>query len=195
VLLAVTGCGTSGRELREAEPGATAPPRSTSTTVTAVVTPPSSETLPPAVFALSSPDFDPAGPLPMAVTCDGDESAPRLEWASPPTDATELALVVVDLDDDRYVHWLVTGIPPGPGGLDGTVLPDGSTERANSSGESDWVAPCPEEGRPHTYDFTLHALTDPVALDDLDDLDADEAVEVVEAASTARTGLTASSER
>lgn len=186
--VALAACGTTGRELRPAEPGATAPPRSTSTTTT-FLEPSTTASVEPATFTASSPEISPAGELPVDVTCAGTERSPAVSWSAPPPEAAAIALVVTDLDDGGYVHWVVSGLDPAAGAIPTGSLPEGAVEGPSTADEARWIAPCPDEGVVHTYELTLHALAEPVDVSASGS--ADEAVAALEAASLARSAITA----
>lgn len=144
------------------------------------------------VFSLSSPAFAPGAALPARHTCDGEGVSPALTWASMPP-AAELALVVRDRDVP-FVHWVVTGIDPSVRGFGEGGVPEAAVEALNSTGEPGWTPPCPPAGGPpHTYDFVLHALPEPLALQA--GMPADEAAGLVEGASSARAVLSATVSR
>ena len=155
--LLLVSCGTSGRTLRDPEPGATAPPRKTSST-----------TAPPvasAPLSLTSPNWTPGAEIPVQHTCDGDDVSPPLTIGAAPDGTVELVLVVRDPDAGGYLHWAVAGIPPGAPAFPAGALPPGAVQLPGASGEAAWVGPCPPAGTTHTYEFTLHALAEPSGLD------------------------------
>jgi phosphatidylethanolamine-binding protein (PEBP) family uncharacterized protein len=89
-----------------------------------------------------------------------------LTWSAP-SSAAELALVVDDTDapGGLFVHWIVTGIAPGPGSTaDGQTPPNGHTV-PNSTGNDGYFAPCPPVGSgTHHYRFTMYQLSTPPQL-------------------------------
>jgi len=126
-----------------------------------------SERLPEAAhsIALSSPAFAAGGTIPKRYTCSGEGVSPPLRWADLPGRAAELALVVEDVDADRFVHWIVLGIPAGSDGAPAGAPPAGAVETKNSFGDTGWGAPCPPEGDdPHRYVFALYAVDGPLGL-------------------------------
>ena len=117
---------------------------------------------------LSSSAFSHNGPIPLAHSCDGADSAPPLEWSGVPKNARTLALIVDDPDAPdpaapkrTYVHWVLYDIPPSatglPGGPTGGELPKGTREGKNDWGMTGYGGPCPPIGR-HRYFFKLYAL-------------------------------------
>lgn len=162
VLLAmlVVGCGADDREMR--------PPSESQTTTTTEAAPAVAAGSPSdgmttdtqLVLQLSSTAFAPDAVIPDQHTCRGRDVSPPLEWANLPAGASELAVAMVDLDAEGYVHWLVTGIPPTTGGLPEGELPQGAVPGPNSTGGTGWTGPCPPSGT-HRYEFRLLALSGP----------------------------------
>lgn len=184
----LAGCGSSGRELRDPVPGATAPPRKaapagTIPTTTAGVLD---------VFGLATPAWPPGGRIPTRFTCDGDEVSPPLALFSPPVGTTELALVVTDLDND-FVHWVVVGIAPATTAFGEGELPAGAREAANSAGTTGWVGPCPPSGEDHVYELALYALAAPPAIPE--GADAESAVAAISAEPIETATITGSYDR
>jgi Raf kinase inhibitor-like YbhB/YbcL family protein len=140
------------------------------------------------VFSLSSPAFSRGAVIPDRLTCDGEGLSPPLAWASTPP-AAELALVVRDRDAP-FVHWVVTGIDPSVRGFGEDGVPEAAVEALNSAGRPGWSPPCPPAGdAPHTYDFVLHALPEPLALEA--GMPGEEVARMVEGASSDRAVLSA----
>jgi len=170
LLLVLTACGTSGREMREPERDVTSPTRSVPTTVaplslpslplgTGVPTGGTESTFPPpapGAFAVWSPEFAAGGTVPAPATCAGP--APALQWQSVPEGTAELALVVAEQGDGGDVYWMVTGIEPAGAGIAAGEVPVGAVQLANSLGEADWAAPCPPPGEAIELNVSLLAL-------------------------------------
>jgi hypothetical protein len=144
LLVAATACGTSGRVLQPPTPGATAPPRSTTSTLAASTTSSVS-------FSVFSSAFEPQTRIPTEFTCDGAGSSPPVSFAGVPKGTKQLVLLVLDTDNDDEVHWLVTGMPATTLGITKGAKPSGGTEVVP------WKAPCPTSGS-HSYEFELLAL-------------------------------------
>ena len=121
---------------------------------------PSRDTAPDTI-KLSSPAFADGAAIPKDNSCDGAGKPPALSWTGVPGDARELVLVVEDPDapGGTYVHWTAFGIPG-----DATSVPADVAGGENSAGKEGWTPPCPPEGKPHHYVFTLYALGDPSGL-------------------------------
>jgi len=161
VVVAVTGlvgCGTSGRTLRDPIPGATAPPRKTSSTTSSAVV-----QAVPQGLSIASSAWTAGGEIPLGYTCDGQNVSPPLSITGAPEGTVELVLLVTDEDAPGFRHWVVAGIPPGATFVEGQI-PAGAVEAPNSSRSTAWSGPCPPAGETHHYDFTVYALSVPSGL-------------------------------
>ncbi|MGD1171511.1 YbhB/YbcL family Raf kinase inhibitor-like protein [Mycobacterium seoulense] len=110
-----------------------------------------------APLTISSPAFADGAPIPVQYTCKGANIAPPLTWSAP----LGAALVVDDPDavNGLYVHWIVTGIAPGPGSTADGQTPAGATTLPNTAGQPAYQGPCPPAGTgTHHYRFTLYQL-------------------------------------
>jgi Raf kinase inhibitor-like YbhB/YbcL family protein len=106
---------------------------------------------------ISSPAFAEGAPIPAQYTCTGANLAPPLSWSTP----SDAALVVDDPNavHGTFVHWIVVGIPPGPGSTADGQTPAGATSLPNSGGQAGYTGPCPPPGTGvHHYRFTLYTL-------------------------------------
>ncbi|OBG35156.1 YbhB/YbcL family Raf kinase inhibitor-like protein [Mycobacterium sp. E3198] len=106
---------------------------------------------------ISSPAFADGAPIPVQYTCKGADVAPPLTWSAP----LGAALVVDDPDavGGLYIHWIVVGIPQGPGSTADGQTPAGGTSLPNSGGRASYSGPCPPAGTGvHHYRFTLYQL-------------------------------------
>jgi len=162
--LSSAACGTSGRELRDPVPGATAPPRRTSTTSSGNVqiTPEdSSVVLQPSGFTLGSPSWPADGPIPLEFGCGGDDIAPPLTISGVPDGTAELLLVASDVDVRSRSRWIVAGIPITTTSIGQGVLPPGAVAVVNSTGSTSWAGPCPTPGSSTTFQLRLYALRTP----------------------------------
>ncbi len=119
-------------------------------------------------FTISSPAFEPGGPIPARYTCDGADLSPALSWSGVPAGTRSLALVVYDPDAPdpqaprmTWIHWVLYDLPPESGGLPEAVAPDalpaGTREGLNDWRRTGYGGPCPPIGR-HRYFFKLYAL-------------------------------------
>jgi len=119
-------------------------------------------------LTLRSSAFAEGEAIPAKYTCDGQDTAPPLEWSGVPEQTGSLALIVDDPDAPdpaapkmRFVHWVLYDIPPDtrglPEGAGGDRLPAGAREGSNDFKKRGYGGPCPPIGR-HRYFFTLYAL-------------------------------------
>lgn len=159
-------CGTSGRELRDVPVGQTAPPRTEQAGASASSAGASTTASGPAALVLTAADFAGGEGMPASLSCDGEGTSPALSWTGLPADTAELALTVTDVDDDGAVHWAVTAIPPTAVGAPRGSAPDDAIVHTNADGDPAYLPVCPPEGEAHTYELSLYALTEPLALDD-----------------------------
>ncbi|BBZ44014.1 UPF0098 protein [Mycobacterium parmense] len=135
---------------------------------------------------ISSPAFAEGAPIPAQYTCTGGNLAPPLAWSTP----SEAALVVDDPNAVRgtYIHWIVVGIPPGPGSTGDGQTPAGATSLPNSAGQAGYTGPCPPPGTGmHHYRFTLYAM--PATLQLAPGLAGAQAVQAIAQASTGQAQL------
>jgi Raf kinase inhibitor-like YbhB/YbcL family protein len=153
MLVVLTGCGAGDRERSPSPQGPTA------TSANPTTPAPGADPV-----TITSPAFADGEAIPVRYTCQADNIPPPLAWSAP-SSAAELALVVDDTDapGGLFIHWIVTGIAPGPGSTaDGQTPANGHT-LPNSTGNDGYFAPCPPAGSgTHHYRFTLYQL--PAAL-------------------------------
>jgi hypothetical protein len=184
VLIVASACGErSGKVLDEP----VFPPPATTIVATTLPTEPAITA--PAIIqplALVAPWVDGAA-LPDRHTCADAGVSPALTWTNVPSGTVELALSVVDLDADQYVHWLVYGLLPVESGLAEGQLPPSALEWPNSSGQSAWSPPCPPAGEQHRYVFTVYALNQ--QLEAADDASATEVLSILNATTIAQSSV------
>jgi len=139
----------------------------------------SAPAIPPSGFALTSPDFSAGGNLADSVVlngldCHGPNISPALQWSSVPAGTKGFALVLDDYEargGDGFVHWAAYNIPASSTGLvsnAGAVEGDmgsGGRQAYNDFLKRSYGGPCPPEGPPHKYRFTVYALDLP-SIDD-----------------------------
>jgi Raf kinase inhibitor-like YbhB/YbcL family protein len=128
-------------------------------------------------FKLESADIKPNGSIAEEQVfngfgCAGKNVSPALKWSGAPRDTKSFALLVHDPDAPTggagWWHWVVINIPAdatelkkAAGKADGTGLPSGAAQVNTDFGGPGWGGPCPPPGKPHRYNFTLHALKVP----------------------------------
>lgn len=131
---------------------------------------------PSTVFTLTSPDFREGEVLKPEFSyngfgCTGKNLAPILNWDHAPSETKYFALTVYDPDaptGSGWWHWLVVNIPKEATGLDAAKLPEGAVTTQNDYGATSYGGPCPPVGdKSHRYIFTLYALKDKVAVNDV----------------------------
>lgn len=125
------------------------------------------ETPSPGPFTLTSPAFDPNGPIPAEYTCRGADRSPALDWSGVPAGSQALVLFVDDPDGRDWVHWSVLDLDPSSPGLSTGIAPaaDPPQQGTNDFGKVGYGGPCPPSGT-HHYHFTLYALPAPLGLQD-----------------------------
>eukprot|EP00300_Choanocystis_sp_HF-7_P021804 c20905_g1_i1.p1 GENE.c20905_g1_i1~~c20905_g1_i1.p1 ORF type:complete len:468 (+),score=88.78 c20905_g1_i1:37-1440(+) len=120
-----------------------------------------------AQMILQSPDFFNFEVIPAKYGCDpfvldDYRPSPPLRWLRTPPKAQSYCLVMDDMDNDGYVHWVVKDIPKGvteiAADASETNMPLGSRELLNSGGYSSYSGPCPTDLRTHRYRFRLFAM-------------------------------------
>lgn len=168
--LALTGCNDDGRTLEPTS--ATMPPTEVPTTE------PSDAVV---GLRVTSPDVVDGAALEPAFTCDGAGTAPLLVFSGAPPAAAELAVAVVDLDAEGYVHLVVSGLPSTTAQLDVAQLPAEAAVARSSADVIGWEPPCPPPGdAAHRYEIRLYATVEPVGL--APGLPGREAIDVLESA-------------
>jgi len=119
-----------------------------------------------ASMKLRSASFAHEHEIPSKHTCEGEDTAPALEWDGAPHGTKSFALIVDDPDapDPRapkmtWVHWVLYGIPSQVHALPegARSLPAGTREGLNDWKRTGYRGPCPPVGR-HRYFLKLCAL-------------------------------------
>jgi Raf kinase inhibitor-like YbhB/YbcL family protein len=130
-------------------------------------------------FELSSPAFREGDRLPDstmldALDCHGPNRSPALEWRNAPVGTKSFVLILDDFEargGDGFIHWVVYNIPatvtnlPEDAGAAEPDLAGGGRHAYNDFLKRRYGGPCPPEGPPHKYRFTLYAVDMP-AIDD-----------------------------
>jgi len=164
----LVGCGTSGRDLRDPAPGATAPPRKAATTTSKtgnqVFADSDNAVIRPTGFTLSAGDWLPDGMIPIQYGCAGIDVAPSLTISGVPGGTAELMLIATDATRPGEYRWIVAGLAPTTAAINPAALPQGSIEVSNSTGSTAWAGPCPAPGSTMNYQLRLYALSAPSGL-------------------------------
>jgi Raf kinase inhibitor-like YbhB/YbcL family protein len=123
----------------------------------------SSQAQAPGTITVRSAAFAPGGTIPRLYTCDGRDISPPLKWSAIPGDATQLMLVMKDLDapGGDFIHWQMSELSPRSSGLGAGEAPAVGIAGTNSFGTTGYRGPCPPRGdKPHHYVITVTALGD-----------------------------------
>jgi Raf kinase inhibitor-like YbhB/YbcL family protein len=133
----------------------------------------------PTRFTLRSTTFAEGGRMPdntvlNGLDCHGENVSPALAWDQPPAGTQSFVLVLDDYEargGDGFVHWALYNIPatttslPANAGAAGVDVPAGGRHAYNDFLQRSYGGPCPPEGPPHKYRFTVLA-TDLPSIDD-----------------------------
>ena len=117
--------------------------------------------------------------------CAGGNKSPHLKWSGAPAGTKSFTITAFDPDaptGSGFWHWVVVNIPPSitelpvdAGNLMAGKLPAGAMMTRTDLGNTGYIGPCPPEGHPHRYLFTVFA----VGADRLDGVTADSSAAVV----------------
>jgi Raf kinase inhibitor-like YbhB/YbcL family protein len=114
-----------------------------------------------ASLTISSPDFEPLGPINARFSGAGGNETPRLDISGAPEGTVELAVICNDPDaplPHGFTHWTVYGIPADVTTLD--LSAPGVKVGPNGMGQHAWSGPWPPEGHGiHHYYFWVYALS------------------------------------
>ncbi|MGW3498758.1 hypothetical protein [Streptomyces sp. NPDC001020] len=106
--------------------------------------------------------FDASGAFLPLMTCDSPHDySPGLTFANVPVGTAELALSMVDQENQK-IHWLQVGLPATASGTRPHTLTPGARELRNDFGEATYDGPCPPAGRTHEYQLALYAFRNPL---------------------------------
>lgn len=114
---------------------------------------------------LTSPNFEPGGPIPAMFTCEGLGVSPEFDWTDAPRETKSFALIIHDPDaptPNGFTHWVVYNIPshvhhmgadqPRTAKIAGLGI-----QGKNDAGKIGYMGPCPPSGT-HRYFVRLFAL-------------------------------------
>lgn len=176
--MAVAACNDDGRTLAPARPDQTASVSTSSTTtlpapelpadLPAGATDGPDSTLvtgAPGPLEMSS-EFVEAGIIDTRFTCDGDNTAPGVNWLPGPAGTAEIAISLVDEDNPDFVHWVIAGLDPLSTALAAGQTPEFAITSLNGMGQSGYFGPCPPTGETHTYRLSVHFLIEQTELGD-----------------------------
>ncbi|GAA4395902.1 YbhB/YbcL family Raf kinase inhibitor-like protein [Brevibacterium sp. R8603A2] len=134
-------------------------------------------------FELTSEDITEGGELAAAQRSGimgvpgGEDVSPQLSWSGFPAETKAFAVTCYDPEaptGSGFWHWVVadlpadvTALPTNAGDPDAGLLPEAAVTMRNDAGEPRFVGAAPPEGHgPHRYFFIVHALSEPLGLDD-----------------------------
>ncbi|HWW60996.1 MAG TPA: YbhB/YbcL family Raf kinase inhibitor-like protein [Thermoanaerobaculia bacterium] len=123
-------------------------------------------------FVLQSPAFRAGATLPdttvlNALDCHGENISPALQWSGAPAKTKSFVMVMDDYEargGDGFVHWVAYNIPATSRGIAANAgaaegdLPGGGRQAYNDFLKRSYGGPCPPEGPPHKYRFTVYAI-------------------------------------
>lgn len=197
LLLVAAGCASDGRDLAEPLPGATTSTRPPATTIPPDSMVPADSTPPPSEpaaldgltgLAVRSDSFRAGDPIPPRNTCEGAGVSPSILIENIPPETVELALIVEELTNP-FVHWVVWGIDPAAATLP-EAMPSGQVpEGLNSLSQEGWAPPCPSDPGLHQFRFSVHALSEPIAL--ASGADPNSTIGAIDAATVDQASITA----
>ena len=130
-------------------------------------------------FRITSPTFAAGAAMPESTVlngldCHGANKSPALAWSGAPTGTKSFALVLDDYEargGDGFIHWAAYDIPASATSLAENAgaavlkLTGGGKQAYNDFLRRRYDGPCPPEGPPHKYRFTIYALDLP-SIDD-----------------------------
>ncbi|HEX8617844.1 MAG TPA: YbhB/YbcL family Raf kinase inhibitor-like protein [Thermoanaerobaculia bacterium] len=135
---------------------------------------------PPApAFQLASNTFAAEAVLPDSTVlngldCNGPNESPELHWSGAPAGTQSYVVILDDYEaryGDGFIHWAAYNIPAGAtqlpvnAGATDTEVAGGGQNAFNDFLRRRYDGPCPPEGAPHRYRFTVYAVDIP-AIDD-----------------------------
>jgi Raf kinase inhibitor-like YbhB/YbcL family protein len=152
-VVALAACGNDSGTAIDAPPGGGESPA-----IDAPIDAPNS-----GAFALTSPELTEGGMFNAANTCNGANTSPALNWASPPAGTMGYAIVLTD-KSNNLVHWVIYDIAGAMTGVPADIdkvfaPPDVAGAHQTASFQANvrgYLGPCPPVL--HTYEFAIHAL-------------------------------------
>ena len=123
-------------------------------------------------FVLRSSTFEEGKTLPdrtvlNGLDCHGQNVSPQLRWSGAPAGTKSFVVVLDDFEargGDGFIHWAVYNIPasvttlPEDAGAGEPDLAVGGRHAYNDFLKRNYGGPCPPEGPPHKYRFTVYAV-------------------------------------
>jgi hypothetical protein len=119
---------------------------------------------PSAGLTVTSTAFTEGGMIPQLHTCGGMNQSPPFAWPAGPAGTMSYALVMTDIMNLGFNHWMIWDIPAATTSLPTNVMkvanpamPMGAKQ--NQSNGFGYAGPCPGAGTTHTYKFDVYALS------------------------------------
>lgn len=98
----------------------------------------------------------------------GENISPGLSWQNAPAGTQAFAITIYDKDaptGSGFWHWVVfnipssvTELPSGAGDVTKKLMPTGTIQGINDTGNNGYVGPAPPPGPAHQYVITVYAL-------------------------------------
>lgn len=117
-------------------------------------------------FEVTSTAFKDGGEIPVkyakSQVSGGQNTSISLAWKNVPEGTKSIAVTIVDIDANNFLHWLVINIDPRDTplkeGSSGKSMPSFATEFKNDYGKTGYGGPAPPPGEKHEYEITIWAL-------------------------------------
>ena len=177
--LLLASCSRDGREMK--------PPTADQTETIAIATTIAESITPVQALSIVAP-WEDGEPLNSQFTCEGSKLSPEFDIAGLPDGTVMWGVSIIDITSDDAVHWALTNVDPTITRVDAGVVPEGAVQSLNRVNKVGYAAPCPKAGEPHTYLFTVYALSQ--QLEVTDGVDSETMLTSLEAGSLGITSIT-----
>ena len=177
--LLLASCSRDGREMK--------PPTADQTETIAIATTIAESITSVQALSIVAP-WEDGEPLNSQFTCEGSKLSPEFDIAGLPDGTVMWGVSIIDITSDDAVHWALTNVDPTITRVDAGVVPEGAVQSLNRVNKVGYAAPCPKAGEPHTYLFTVYALSQ--QLEVTDGVDSETMLTSLEAGSLGITSIT-----